>query len=214
LNLRFTICDLRLAAPCAPWLLVAAFWLSAPTVPAQTTPSDEIPPLAPPLPEMPPTAWEQHGWLLWIAIPLALLLIAAVVWLALRPGKPPVLPAPTALAKTTLLALQSQPEDGATLSQISQALRRYLIASFWLPPHEMTTQDFCARLAAHDQIGPELAPAIAEFLRACDERKFAPNTAQPPLHAASRAMELVDMAEAMRMASASRFVSTTSPTSA
>ena len=85
------------------------------------------------------------------------------------------------------------------LSQISQALRRYLINTFWLPPHEMTTCDFCRLLAAHERIGPALAEVLGEFLRACDERKFAPATTSPPLGAAGRALELVELVEAARL---------------
>lgn len=164
--------------------------------------SSDIPPLAPPLPEIPPSPWEHYGWLLWIFIPLALLLVAAVAWLALRPGKPPVLPAPAARARTALQALLPQPEDGTTLGWISQALRQYLIAAFWLPPHEMTTRDFCTCLAAQERIDPALAAALCEFLRSCDERKFAPAAGRPPLLAASRAMELVEQTEASRIAGA------------
>jgi len=161
-------------------------------------PADEIPPLSPPLPEIAPTLWERFGWVLWIVIPLLLMMAAVVVWLAWRPGKPPVLPAPAAQARVALQALQSQPETGAVLSQISQAMRCYLINSFWLSPLEMTTRDFCALVGGSEKIGPELADSITGFLQALDQRKFAPAAAQPPLGAAGRALELVDMAEAGR----------------
>jgi len=160
--------------------------------------SDEIPPLLPPLPEIAPSLWEEFGWVSWILVPMLLVIAGALVWLALRPGKPPVLPVSAAQARVALQALQSQPETGVVLSQISQAMRRYLINSFWLSPLEMTTHDFCALVSGSEKIGPALANSIAEFLQALDQRKFAPAIVQPPLGAAGRALELIELAEARR----------------
>jgi hypothetical protein len=143
-----------------------------------------------------------------------LALVAVVLWFALRPGAPPLLPAPATQARSALLALQAQPEDSASLTHISRALRQYLTVTFWLPPLEMTTQDFCACLAAHERIDPVLAAELGGFLRSCDERKFAPDAARPPLHAASRAMDLVDKAEIMRSGPASQPATTVTPASA
>ena len=74
-----------------------------------------------------------------------------------------------------------------------------LVNNFWLPPHEMPTSDFCRLIALHKEIGPELGELLGAFLHACDERKFAPATSQPPLGAAGRALELVDLVEAKRI---------------
>jgi hypothetical protein len=199
-KIRFTIYDSRFTRPfrlrrllaigCCSWLLVAL---------RATAADEDIPPLAPPLPEIVPSLLERFGWALWIVVPLLLVLVSLGTWLALRPGKPPMLPAPAAQARRALRALQSQPESGAVLSQISHALRHYLINTFWLPPQEMTTSDFCRLFALHKEIGPELGELLGGFLRACDERKFAPATSQPPLGAAGRALELVDLVEAKRM---------------
>lgn len=183
------------------WRLASAILLVVgTTVFAQpaSNPADDIPPLAPPLREIPPTLWERFGWTLWIAIPLLLLALAFTVWWWLRPGKPPVLVAPAVQARVTLMALQGQPEDGAVLSQISRALRNYLTTAFWLRPDESTTTEFCARLNASERIGPELAAALGDFLRACDERKFAPAAGGEPCRAANRALALVEQAEARR----------------
>jgi len=160
--------------------------------------ADDIPPLAPPLPVIPPSFLEQHGWLLWLAILSVLLVVAIVTAILLRPSKPPPLPAVAAQARATLAALQARPEDGATLGQISQALRRYLIATFWLSPGEATATEFCAALAKNAQAGPELSAAVSEFLKHCDERKFSPSSSPTPTGAASRALELIDLAEARR----------------
>jgi hypothetical protein len=180
-------------------ILHSSFFILLPPLTASAQkPNDDIPPLAPPLPEIPPTLWEQFGWLLWILVPLLLVVAGFIVWLRLRPGKPPVLSAPDAQARDTLAALQTQAEDGATLRQISQSLRRYLINAFWLLPDEATTTEFCARLQSSERIGPELASALGEFLRQCDERKFSPAPAYAPLRAAQRALELVAQAELRR----------------
>jgi hypothetical protein len=177
-------------------ILAVGLLIPLPSFPAST---EEIPPLVPPLPEIPPSLWERFGWTLWFIIPLLLVLLGLVIWVVLRPGKPPVLPAPAAQAGRALRALQAQPETGAVLSEISHVLRHYLINTFWLPPHEMTTRDFCVLLNAHEKIGPELAGDLASFLRAADDRKFAPATTQPPLGAAGRALELIELAEARRV---------------
>ena len=189
--------DSRRLLPFSVALLLLAVPLQA--APAQK-PSDEIPQLAPPLPEIPPTPWEQYGWTLWILVPLLLVLVAIVVAIWLRPRKPPQLLAPAAQARSALAALQTQPEDGATLSLISQTLRRYLVATFWLHTGETTTSEFCAALAANAQVGPELSVALGEFLKQCDERKFSPVASTTATGAASRALELVELTATRRRA--------------
>ena len=176
------------------WLF---FTLQLHALPSSPTAND-IPPLAPPLPEIPPTLWEQFGWTLWILVPLALAVTALVIALWRRPRQPPTLSAPAAQARAALAALQSRPEDGATLSQISQVLRRYLVTAFWLRPEEMTTAEFCATLTTHAKVGPELSAALGEFLRRCDERKFSPAANPAPSGAVNRALQLVELAEARR----------------
>ncbi len=197
---RFAIWDLpSLRGSTATRLAFVWLTASALVYPA-TNPfaPDEIPPLSPPLPEMAPTLWAQYGWLLWILVPLLLVLVGAIVWLAVRPGKPPVLPTPAAQAQVTLRALLSQPETGAVLSQVSQALRRYLINAFWLSPLEMTTHDFCILVGGSGKIGPVLASSVAEFLQTLDQRRFAPAAVRSPLGAVGRALELIELAEARR----------------
>lgn len=181
--LRVGCCVLRIGA-FVPFTVLAA--------------QDEIPQLAPPLPEIPPTPWEQFGWLMWLLLPFVVMTVGIIAAFLLRPRKPPVLSAPAAQARAALTALQARPEDGATLSQISQTLRRHLIATFWLHPGETTTTEFCAALARSEKVGPELSAAVSEFLKHCDERKFSPGPGTAMFGAASRALELVDLAEARR----------------
>ncbi len=180
------------------FVLLTLVLAAAHALPAQK-PADEIPPLAPPLPEIPPTFWEQHP-ILKYAFPGLVTGLALGLWQAWvnRKKTPPKLLAPAAQARAALAALQNRPEDGATLSEISKVLRRHLVATFWLRPEEMTTTEFCAALAAHEQIGPELSAALAEFLRGCDERKFSPAVNPPVSGAAGRALELVELAEVRR----------------
>jgi hypothetical protein len=221
-NLRSAINDLRPAlvgrvTPCAPfprrlsdgahgvthptiWVVVLWPLLFAPAAFAlpSSKPADEIPPLAPPLPEIQPTFWEQHAALIIVLGIVALAAIGALLWLLLlRPKpKPPVPPA--VLARYELAELTTITETGGVLTGVSQSLRRYVTAAFNLPPGEMNTTEFCAVIQSHAQIGPELAAALAEFLRGCDERKFSPTANTTPLNAASRALTLVELAEARR----------------
>lgn len=198
MKLRFTLRDLQSAFIAAVLLGGMAVLTAQPG----GAPSNEIPPLAPPLPEIIPTFFEQHP-VLRVVIPSAvtgfLLGLFFSIWF--RPRKPPLLLAPAAQARNSLIELQAHPEDGALLSRVSNTIKRYLTNAFWLPPHEMTTSDFCKLIAKHEKIGQELAGRLGDFLRVCDERKFSPSTDQPPLGAATQALELINMAEAKRIAS-------------
>jgi hypothetical protein len=119
---------------------------------------------------------------------------AVVIWqiLKLRPERilPPAIVAREALAKCRVL-----PEDGKVLSQVSQTLRRYVGAVLQFPQGEFTTAEFCRELEHNERITPQLKRAIADFLLACDERKFSPAVLSGPLDAAGRALEFVDCIE-------------------
>jgi hypothetical protein len=93
--------------------------------------------------------------------------------------------------------LKAIPEDGAILSKVSQALRRYFIVAFGLPPGEYTTAEFCRVIGGNEKIGAELSSSVAAFLRNCDENKFSPASATP-LSAVARAMDLIERGEAIR----------------
>ena len=179
------------------WFLAATgFPLSTlAAVPGET---NDIPKLRPPHPEIPPTFLEQHGMQMVIAGLALLGFVALVVWLVTRP-KPPIIVPPEVQARQALEALRSAPADGAALSRVSQILRRYIIAAFQLPPGEITTTEFCRALTNHSSIGPEFATAATEFLRNCDERKFAPTPPPPSAPGAVvQALTLVEMAEGRR----------------
>jgi Domain of unknown function (DUF4381) len=161
--------------------------------------ADAIPPLRPPHAEIPPTFWEQNG--LWIVIVgvLVLALVGAVAWFLTRP-KPPVVVPPEVQARQALEPLRQQPDDGVLLSRVSQILRHYVAAAFDLPPGELTTAEFCHTIASHAGIGPDLSAALSEFLRQCDQRKFAPSAPADPFSAVAQAFMLIDQAQTRRLA--------------
>jgi hypothetical protein len=161
---------------------------------AATNNPDAIPALRPPRGEIPPGFWEKHGLLTVACSLLGLALVGLAGWFLAR-RKPVAVPAPEMLARQALEPLRRQREEGAVLSRVSHILRHYLIAAFGLPPEELTRSEFCRLLGGSQEVGPELAGAVAEFLRRCDERKFAPSAPQPPLGAAEQALSLIQAAE-------------------
>lgn len=177
------------------WLGIRALCSSPLVACAQTT--NDIPPLRPPHAEIPPTFWEQHTMGV-IVVGMAVLAFAGfAVWLALRP-KWPVVILPEVQARGELESLRILPEDGAVLSKVSQAVRRYFGAAFALTPGELTTTEFCRAIAKNDQIGSDLSATTGDFLRRCDERKFAPDSPPEATGAAEHALKLVEQAETRR----------------
>lgn len=156
--------------------------------------TNSVPKLLPPYGELPAGFWEQHTATVVVGASLAALLIGCGLWLALRPKPTPQVPADVQ-ARTALQSLLNRPEDGALLSQVSQILRRYVIAAFGLPPAETTTTEFCQLIRGNDRIGAELATTLETYLRRCDEQKFAPVPAGSPLNGAAGALELVTQGE-------------------
>ena len=161
---------------------------------AQST--NDVPPLLPALPEIPPTVWEQHGVLIVVLIVVAVALLAAAIWWLLQP-KPPV-PMPIEIqTRRELEQLRKQTEDGKIISQVSQAFKRYVAVAFELPTVEMTTAEFTRAVAGSEKVGNDLAAQVSDFLRQCDEQKFSP-TAGIQTSACSRALELFESGEARR----------------
>ena len=125
--------------------------------------------------------------------------IVAATWFIRRPRQPAIVP-PEVQARDALKALSGNAEDGALLSKVSQILRKYITDGFALPPGEVTTTEFCRMIAEQERIGSELAGPLCDFLRRCDERKFAPLDSGPSLQALPEALHFIDLAEARREA--------------
>jgi uncharacterized protein DUF4381 len=158
-------------------------------------PNGPIPQLRPPRGEIPPTFWEQNAGWVWASALAAVAMIGAAVWYARRP-RPEVTVSPEVAARQALEPLRAKLEDGVLLSQVSQILRRYIIRAFALDPGELTTTEFCAAIGRQPRINPELAAALSDFLRRCDERKFSPASAGPAIEAVPNALRFVELAEA------------------
>ena len=160
---------------------------------AQMATNDQ-PTLVPAYGEIPPTFWEQQKAVVIIGVCALLMLAALVVWKIFNPKPAPVLP-PGKIAREALAKLQSQPEEGKLLSEVSQILRRYVGAVFDFPGGEMTTVEFCGAISRHEKIGTELSGAIASFLRECDVRKFSLKNSATPGNVVIRALEIIAAAE-------------------
>ena len=179
-------------------LLIASFCLLpfASSALAQSN-TNTLPSLAPAYGELKPTFWEQHHIVVLVGSIVLILLAGMIIWLLLRP-RPPVPVPPETLARETFEKLRPQPENGKVLSEISHALRSYVVAAFGFPAGEYTTAEFSAALVKTDKIAADQAGLISCFLRECDERKFAPSNPSNPLNAAERALEIVSNLEKQR----------------
>ncbi|MCW5553430.1 MAG: DUF4381 domain-containing protein [Verrucomicrobiae bacterium] len=158
---------------------------------------DELLELMPPYQEMLPTWWELHGTWVVLGVAVMLAVVALLVWLWHRPKPVPPVP-PEVLAREELEQLRQQPETGDVLSQVSRCVRRYVTAAFALPAEEFTTAEFCQVVGNHESIGSALASKLGDFLRRCDNLKFAPLESPTAVGAATQALELVRLGEVRR----------------
>jgi hypothetical protein len=154
------------------------------------------PDLDPPHGEILPTFWELHSWQVGMAVLVFLVLVGAIV-LVMRQPKPVVLEPPAAIARRALESWRGRPVNDALVVQVSRILRRYARATFKFPPGEMTTAEFRQALQSHPQIDADLAAAIGDFLRRCDEWKFAATPSPQPAIVAD-AVALVEKTEMTR----------------
>ncbi len=155
---------------------------------------EKIPDLLPPRGELTPTFWELHGWqCILAAIGLVGLMVVAIVWL--RRPKVLVPEPPGVLARQALGRLRGQVEDGALVMNVSRILKRYVMAALQLPAEELTTTEFRHTLQSQPQINPELAAGTGDFLRRCDEWKFAAERPAQKLNAVEGALQLVEKIE-------------------
>lgn len=187
----------RIVRGCACLPLLAAWPVSRLSAANPPATNNSALSLQPPHDLLLPGFWEQYHWSILIVGAGLLVLAVAFVWVLCRP-KPPVVVPPEVTARQALQPLLRQTEDGAVLSQVSQALRRYVAAAFRLPPGEMTTTEFCRLVERQDEIGQELGTVLCAFLRECDERKFAPTEMPPGIGTVPRALQLVEALQARR----------------
>jgi hypothetical protein len=172
-------------------------WFLSKGVLCAQTATNEIPPLSPAYPELPPTFWEQHQSIIIVAGFAVLAFAFFFLKVMLRPKAQKIFP-PDFVARQALAKLQNEPEDGNILSAVSQILRRYVSETFNLPDNEPTTAEFCAAIQSNQQMGAELTEAISSFLRECDVRKFSPAGGTTSINAAGRALELVEQTGRLR----------------
>lgn len=155
-------------------------------------------PLRPPHGELPPTFWEQYGWVVAIAT-LAALAVLIVLFLAIRRPKTVVVIPPDVLAKRMLEALRGQPENDTLLVKVSAILRRYVVFACGLPAMELTTAEVSRVVATNPTCAGPIADAVTALLQRCDERKFAPAPPPANLGAADTALALVEKIETRRL---------------
>jgi hypothetical protein len=190
------VCDAACECFATRNMLRTAVWLGSISSLARAA-DGGLPPLQPPHGELPPTFWEQHGWAVILAALAALaLLVSLVLWL--RRPKPVVVVPPEVLARRDLEALRGKEENGDLLVKVSGILRHYVTFACGLPPGEVTTTELCQAVGTHPRFKPELASAIADFLRQCDERKFSPTPPAANLGAVATALGLVEKIEQRR----------------
>lgn len=159
---------------------------------------EDIPKLRPPHDELQPSFWELHGWWTIAGAVLVLAVLAFfIVWL--RRPKPDEITPPEILARRALEALRGRAEDAALVVEVTRILRRYILLAFGLAPDELTTAEIRRVLQHSNPVSPDLAAALTDFLRECDERKFAPAPPPPPqTGAVDRALALLEKVEASR----------------
>lgn len=159
--------------------------------------SDEIPPLRPPRAEFHPSFWEQHG--AWLVAAAIIIVAVAAFWIArLRQPTPAPVTPPEEIARRALEPLRGRDEDAALIAEVSQIMRRCVISAFGLPPDELTTGELIKSLQSCRQASPELTDAIGNFLRRCDERKFASSSPAAPIGALTTALQLIAKVETHR----------------
>ncbi len=158
----------------------------------------EIPKIHPLHAELPPTFWEMHSHAILLVTLLLAAVVATVIWFWTRP-QPAVITPPEVQARTALAALPILLAEGDRLSRISHIVRRYIQQAFDLPRTELNTTEFCQLIATQAQVGPQLAAALAEFMRESDRRKFSRSTATAAeVNPVTQALALIEQSEARR----------------
>ena len=176
--------------------LAASFLPLAATL-AMAAQEEKIPPLRQPKNELGLSFWQQYGW--WVALGalVAVALIAFIVVLLLRPKPQPVTP-PQLAARRALEALRGRADDATLAVEVSHIFRVYLYFALNLPSEELTTTELSGALRSPQLGDADLANAASDFLKRCDEKKFAPPTNEPPVRFVDAACHLIDRLETLR----------------
>jgi hypothetical protein len=153
-----------------------------------------IPDLQPPHGELLPSFWEQHGWQAAVAT-AGILLVTVLIIAWWRRPRILVIEPPAIIAHRELNSLLGRKEDEALAVEVSRILRRYIKDRLALSSAELTTTEFRQALQGRAEIAPALAAATHDFLRRCDEWKFAPAPPALRLNAVTDALELVEKIE-------------------
>ena len=148
-----------------------------------------------------PPGW---AWLLWVALAVAVALLAWWAWRYWRrrrttPAAPAIIVPPHYRARQRLreaLGLIDQPEPFCVL--VSDTVRHYLEDRFELHAPDRTTEEFLVELQSNAVLNAPQKTSLGEFLTRCDMVKFA-------RYAPSR-LELEDL-----LGSANRLVDETAP---
>lgn len=179
----------------APALVLCALLLGTRALlGAGTNDPGDIPPLRPPLSEIPPGFWEQRAmWIVVATVVLLGLVAAVIVWAKHRPGLA-ALP-PFEEAKRSLDELSKVPEDGPVLTQVSRVVKHYFTETFHLPVGEFTTAEFSRQLHQTASLDPGLRGATEAFLQECDVRKFSASPPSASDAAVPKALTLLKQAE-------------------
>jgi hypothetical protein len=153
--------------------------------------------LAPPREPLPEPFWRTYGWAI---AGFALLVVAGVlVWARIMRRPKPAFSIPPAIqARRALEALRGSAQSEALASQIANTLRRFLMAEFSVPAHELTTPELSNTIRGHPTISSNIAAATDNVLRRCDAIKFAPHTTAAQTDLLAEALELVDRIDAAR----------------
>ena len=160
----------------------------------------KIPDLLPMREEIPPTFIEEHGWWPVAGAVAGVIVVAVIVTVLLRRKKAAEIIPADAIARRALEPLRGRAEDTALVQDVSRIVRHYVLAVF-IPAHDELTTDELVRVLKDDaRVKAETRTALAEFLKYCDVKKFAP--AQVPMTPGlvDQALELVRRFEADRTA--------------
>jgi hypothetical protein len=145
--------------------------------------------------ELPLSFWDQHRWLILVVSAAVLVGLAALALAMRRPRKLPAPEPPYAIARSALEALRARPVDGSTVSATSHAVKQYVMAVFALGEAELTSAELERALESSSNATPELRSAIAQFLRRCDEWKFAPLPPDAQFRPVETGLELIQRIE-------------------